>query len=237
MSLPHDGWAEHYERVMHLSFGDTYAELTSVALDEIRARVPPPARVVDFGAGTGRLAVPLAREGYRVTAVDPSEKMLAKLSERAGETPVETFTCPMQDYSADTRHDLALCVFSVITFLLDDRSLLAAFHASAHALLPGGSLLVDVPHGSVFESFEDETGDMIRSVEIEPLGGTLHRYAENTVLRTGDGPVSYRSEFEIRRWTADELLRATGAAGFILTEDLSERFAGLGADYFWLRRD
>ena len=237
MSLPHDGWAEHYERVMHLSFGDTYAELTSVALDEIRAHLPPPARVVDFGAGAGRLAVPLAREGYRVTAVDPSDKMLAKLVERAGETPVETFACPMQEYSADTPHDLALCVFSVIAFLVDERSLLAAFRAAASALLPGGSLLVDVAHGSVFESFEDETGDMIRSVQIEPLGGTLHRYREDTVLRTGNTSVSYRSDFEIRRWTAEEVLRATGAAGFILTEDLSGRFAGLGADYFWLRRD
>jgi 2-polyprenyl-3-methyl-5-hydroxy-6-metoxy-1,4-benzoquinol methylase len=34
-------------------------------------------RVVDFGVGTGRLTIPLLREGYAVTAVDVSAGSLA----------------------------------------------------------------------------------------------------------------------------------------------------------------
>ena len=41
------------------------------------------AEVLDIGAGTGSLAIPLARRGARVTAVDFSEKMLKQLKERA----------------------------------------------------------------------------------------------------------------------------------------------------------
>lgn len=59
MTLPHDSWAAHYEAVMELTFQELYARLTSSALDEVRARLRPPASIVDFGAGCGRLSIPL----------------------------------------------------------------------------------------------------------------------------------------------------------------------------------
>src|SRR5580692_6937640 len=40
---------------------------------------PPPARVLDCGAGTGFLSLIAARLGHRVTALDLSSQMLAKL--------------------------------------------------------------------------------------------------------------------------------------------------------------
>ena len=44
---------------------------------------PPPARILDIGAGTGFLALPLAALGHQVTAVDLSAGMLAQLRARA----------------------------------------------------------------------------------------------------------------------------------------------------------
>jgi SAM-dependent methyltransferase len=44
---------------------------------------PPPARVLDAGAGTGFLSLAAARLGYQVTAVDLSPGMLARLRESA----------------------------------------------------------------------------------------------------------------------------------------------------------
>jgi SAM-dependent methyltransferase len=45
------------------------------------ALLPPAPRVVDMGAGTGHLAVPLARGGAKVTAVEPARAMLAVCEE------------------------------------------------------------------------------------------------------------------------------------------------------------
>src|SRR5215212_6094705 len=44
---------------------------------------PPPAHVLDVGAGTGSLSLPLARLGYQVTALDLSPGMLDRLASRA----------------------------------------------------------------------------------------------------------------------------------------------------------
>ncbi len=40
--------------------------------------------VIEFGVGTGRLAIPLAARGRRVYGVDNSRKMLAALAAKAG---------------------------------------------------------------------------------------------------------------------------------------------------------
>jgi 2-polyprenyl-3-methyl-5-hydroxy-6-metoxy-1,4-benzoquinol methylase len=48
---------------------------SGVRPEVITGLLPPGGSIVDFGAGTGRLAIPLARAGYRVTAVEPSSAM------------------------------------------------------------------------------------------------------------------------------------------------------------------
>src|SRR6185295_11063968 len=45
-------------------------------------------RLLEVGIGTGRIAVPLAAEGVRITGIDISPKMLARLREKRGDIDV-----------------------------------------------------------------------------------------------------------------------------------------------------
>lgn len=54
-------------------------EVVSAVVSALTAYLPEDATVADIGAGTGRWAVPLARQGYRVLALDLSPRMLNRL--------------------------------------------------------------------------------------------------------------------------------------------------------------
>lgn len=66
---------------------------------------PEGKKVLDIGSGPGTLALPLARMGARVVALDVSENMLKNLEERAareGLKSIETIHRPWQDVDLET---------------------------------------------------------------------------------------------------------------------------------------
>ena len=78
-----EGWADEYER-----YRPGYpAALFDLIADRLRLRAD--ADVVDVGAGTGKVARAAAARGWRVTAVDPAQGMLAVLRQRAAIEQVE----------------------------------------------------------------------------------------------------------------------------------------------------
>lgn len=112
-----------YDLAFEEQFGAFYQALTDATIASIEELVPAGARIVDFGAGTGRLAIPLAiplaKLGYIVTAVEPSGPMLDVLRSRDTTNRVTCVQSALQDYRADTGFDLALSVFTVVSYLLD----------------------------------------------------------------------------------------------------------------------
>jgi SAM-dependent methyltransferase len=80
--------AETYDRSAdHGAATPTERAAWSAALS--RLLPPPPARVLDAGAGTGFLTLGAARLGHRVTALDLSPGMLARLREAAAREDLE----------------------------------------------------------------------------------------------------------------------------------------------------
>ncbi|MDQ0791986.1 bifunctional 2-polyprenyl-6-hydroxyphenol methylase/3-demethylubiquinol 3-O-methyltransferase UbiG [Streptomyces sp. B1I3] len=61
----------------------TYWESGKVQASMLASMIPDGAKVMDFGAGDGRVAIPLAGLGYEVTAVDASQNMLDRLTAHA----------------------------------------------------------------------------------------------------------------------------------------------------------
>jgi SAM-dependent methyltransferase len=72
--------------------------------------------VLDLGAGTGRVALDLARAGHDVTALDHDELLLAALRERAGDLPVTAVAADARDFALPARY--ALCIAPMQTLQL-----------------------------------------------------------------------------------------------------------------------
>ena len=67
-------------------YDDWYADVSDVdaTVGRVAALAGPGGRVLELGAGSGRLAVPLAARGLDVWAVDASPAMLDRLRARPG---------------------------------------------------------------------------------------------------------------------------------------------------------
>jgi SAM-dependent methyltransferase len=232
----HSSWAEAYDRIYEQSFGTAYQELTQVTLEAIGSRVDPPARIVDFGAGTGRLSLPLARLGYRVTAVEPCKEMLEQLLKKQSGCMVTGVQARMADFWKPAEFDLALCVFSVLLYLLDEESLESSIEAAARSLRPGGLLFIDVPSQRLFQSYTWSSEELERSVAISDQGSGMYHYEESSTLHDAENSRTYFDAFHIRYWSVDAVFRVLHRHGFAVVGDYSDRFAGSGAAYFLLAK-
>jgi len=101
-----------------------------------------PRRVLDLGAGSGRIAAPLARAGHHVVAVDSDDRALSALREAGVATIRADFAAPGFAPSG-APFDAALCLGHTLMTLADmDRAVTAATNARC-ALAPGGFLALD----------------------------------------------------------------------------------------------
>jgi SAM-dependent methyltransferase len=121
--------------------------------EELAAEAGGP--VLDVGAGTGRVALDLARAGHRVTALDRDAELLAVLADRAHGLPVETLVADAAGFDAGKAAFGLVAVPMQTIQLLPGAPARAAFFASARrAVAPGG--LVALAIAGELESFEDE---------------------------------------------------------------------------------
>jgi SAM-dependent methyltransferase len=106
--------------------------------------------VLDVGAGTGRVALHLARAGFSVTALDVDGELLAELERRAGDAGLDIPTVVADAADFDVSGFALVAVPMQTIQLLPDR---AGFFASARrALAPRG--LVALAIATDLETFE-----------------------------------------------------------------------------------
>ncbi len=104
--------------------------------------------VLDVGAGTGRVAIPLARAGHAVTALDNDAVLLEELSRRANGL-VSTVVADAADFTLAAPVSLIIVPMQTIQ-LLPDRS---GFFASARrSLVAGGRVALAIATG--LEAFD-----------------------------------------------------------------------------------
>ena len=105
--------------------------------------------VLDLGCGTGNHAIPLAKRGYIVAAVDRSQDMLAAAQAKiAGNNlPITLHQADIRQISLGQTFDAVFMIFSVLGYQLENADALAALNAARRHLRPSGLLIFDVWYG------------------------------------------------------------------------------------------
>lgn len=98
-------------------------------------------RVLDLGCGTGRLAIPLARSGKEVTALDRSPAMLAHARSKAAQLPIRWVEGDFRSFDLGREFDLILACGHAFQALLTEADQ-RRFLACARRHLAGGARLV-----------------------------------------------------------------------------------------------
>jgi SAM-dependent methyltransferase len=101
-------------------------------------------RALEFGVGTGRIALPLAGRGVAVHGIDLSRAMVDQLRDKPGSDLVEVTIGDFATTRVDGSFSLVYLVFNTIMNLPSQAEQVACFRNAAAHLEPGGRFVIEV---------------------------------------------------------------------------------------------
>jgi SAM-dependent methyltransferase len=99
---------------------------------------------VDLGAGFGMHAIPLARRGFNVLAIDACAVLLDQLRAQIDALPIQTIQDDLQSYPRHLsgKPDLVLCMGDTLTHLADEASLVRLIATVSAEISTGGRFVI-----------------------------------------------------------------------------------------------
>ena len=102
-------------------------------------------RILELCCGTGRLTLPIAKEGYDITGVDYTSSMLEQAKLKASEAglKVEFIEADIRTLKLPTKYDLIFIPFNSIHHLYKNEDLFMVLNVVKNHLNEGGLFLLD----------------------------------------------------------------------------------------------
>ncbi|MEU6673587.1 class I SAM-dependent methyltransferase [Streptomyces sp. NPDC046925] len=143
-------FAAWYDRLFPMG-----AEATAAADVLGRLHPDPAAGTLEFGVGTGRIAIPLSAKVGAITGVDSSTEMLDLLAAAPGATDVTGVRANIRDYTETRHYGLVYAVCGTLSMLLTPEDQQAAIHRAAERLVPGGRLVIETGNRPAVEAIHE----------------------------------------------------------------------------------
>jgi SAM-dependent methyltransferase len=99
---------------------------------------------LEFGIGTGRVALPLAQRGIAVSGIDISSDMLDQLHRKPGAESIVTLVGDFATTTMPGTFALVYLVYNAIANLTTQAEQVACFRNAARHLDPGGRLVIEL---------------------------------------------------------------------------------------------
>lgn len=180
-------------------------------------------RAADLGCGSGFQAIPLAKAGYSVTAIDLSQPLLDELTQHGTGldiTPVQGDILALPTYCPDPL-ELAVCMGDTLTHLPDKSDVRKMFITVFKTLEHGGNFIISYRDLSFeltgLDRFipirADETANFTCFLEYHEETVTVHDLVNE---RTDDGWQLNKSSYSKLRLPVDWVVATLKEAGFTI---------------------
>ncbi len=173
--------------------------------------------VFDFGCGTGRALVPLARRGFAGVGVDLSPHMLQIVAEKAKKEhlKISCLQANLVDLSGikDRSADYEICLFSTLGMIRGREKRQKALEEFYRVLKPGGLFVIHV-HNVWFNLFDPLGRRWLAKHFVERL--------KNREIELGDKFFCFHgiAQMFLHTFTHGELHTALRSAGFRIRESI-----------------
>jgi len=242
MLLPHDHWGNCYDCVYQQTYGQYYHTFTKNTVDVV-SQILSNGTILDFGAGTGRLSIPLAEKGYWMIAVDQSVGMINAFRSKLVDQNlnIEIHPCSISAYNGD-RADLAMAVFTVLSYITTEDELANSIKNICNHINSSGFFFFDLPdrvffdRGEIFNIHRDDFKRLVYLKRTEEENIYIYKESTQCLCSSCGQDCKFEEEFKIRYWELkkmDELLRGQG---FEDTGMLFPQFANTGSTYRLYKR-
>jgi SAM-dependent methyltransferase len=208
-----DEWiAERYETLWPELFDPAVIDPAVDLLVELAGGGP----ALEFGVGTGRIALPLSRRGVHVHGIDLSPAMVARLRVQPGGTDMGVVVGDFATVTVGGLFALVYLLRNTITNLISQDEQVQAFGNAAAHLRPGGCFLIE---------------NYVPQLRRLPPGDTTHVFAA-TADHVGLEEYDVAAQLAVSRhyWTIEGQLRtfsSTHRYAWPAELDLMARIAGL----------
>ncbi|MEN4621754.1 class I SAM-dependent methyltransferase [Pantoea agglomerans] len=150
----------YFESYIHLSFEEIFSDVMEYF--PLKA-----CRCLDIGAGSGRDAAALAKKGYAVTAVEPSDGMRNLAIKFHEGLPIEWVkdSLPLLSSLASVKDSFDLILMSAVWMHLDEHDRLKSLHTVSKLLCKNGVFILTLrlgnaePKRNIFKISLDEAID------------------------------------------------------------------------------
>jgi SAM-dependent methyltransferase len=151
-------------------------------------------QALELGIGTGRIGLPLSQRGVRVSGIELSEAMTAKLRAKPGGDAIDVTIGDFSTATVEGEFRIAYLVYNTIMNLTTQAAQVVCFRNVAKHLEPGGCFVIEcmvpelrrLPPGETFHVFEgsehywgideyDVANQGLVSHHLEEVDGTIRR--------------------------------------------------------------
>lgn len=154
---PRTSVREHYDQLLGPVYSwmaggvESALERGAGELDAIGAEPLRTGTAVDLGAGFGMHAIPLARRGFEVLAIDSCATLLGELQDRGGSLPIRAVRDDLRSFPRhlDRKADLVVCMGDTLTHLADRASVAELVASVSEKLVAGGRFVLTLRDYSV----------------------------------------------------------------------------------------